>query len=80
MVNTMALKMWPSPTLFFLAFLFPVANAAYYTCTESVECSSTYGAPTVGTEADMEAACTADASCVAFQYNLGAFNSQFMIL
>jgi hypothetical protein len=67
-------------TVFFLALLFPVTKAAYYTCTESVECSSTYGAPTVGTEADMEVACTADASCVAFQYNAGAFKSQFMVL
>lgn len=53
-----------------LALLLPAAiRAGFYDCTDSVECSSTYGAPTVGTEADMEAACDADANCVAYQYN-----------
>jgi hypothetical protein len=45
--------------------------AGFYDCTDGVECSATYGPPTVGTQADVEAACDADASCVAFQYNTG---------
>ena len=53
------------------------ANAGFYDCTSSVECSSTYGPPTVGTESDMEAACDADSSCVAYQYVFRPEHSHF---
>ena len=52
----------------FIVFLRAV-DAGFYDCTEGVECSSTYGSPTVGTEAQMQAACDADAACVALQWN-----------
>ena len=45
--------------------------AGFYDCTNSVECSSTYGPPTVGSQADIEASCDADANCVAYQHNAG---------
>jgi hypothetical protein len=57
--------------LILLFTTFKPAAAGFYDCTDGVECSATYGPPTVGTQADVEAACDADTSCVAFQYNAG---------
>ena len=57
---------------YLILLLLPIGvSAGFYDCTDGVECSATYGPPTVGTQADVEAACDADASCVAFQYNTG---------
>jgi hypothetical protein len=55
-------------TALFFAWIVPT-RAGFYDCTDGVECASTYGAPTVGTEAQMEAACDADVNCMAYQWN-----------
>ena len=55
-----------------VALLLPAAiRAGFYDCTNGVQCSSTYGPPTVGSKDDIEASCDADANCVAFQHNSG---------
>ena len=42
---------------------------AAYGCTSSVECDDAYGTPVTGAQSVVEAACDADVSCVAIQYN-----------
>ena len=41
--------------LLFLFHSVRLVRAGFYVCTDDVECSDTYGAPIVGTEADVEA-------------------------
>jgi len=54
--------------VFVLAALFPAfVNGNAYACTENVECASTFGAPVVGTEADLASACNADVTCIQYQ-------------
>ena len=52
-------------------FLLLVAAAAgeYLDCTPSVECVDRINGTTYGTEADLAAACDADPTCLAYDYD-----------
>ena len=60
-----------STRVFLFVCSFHVIRAGFYVCTPEVECSNTYGAPIVGVETDLEAACDADSNCMSYQWNDG---------
>ena len=57
--------------LLIASIVFETVHAGFYVCTPEVECSNTYGAPIVGVETDLEAACDADSNCMSYQWNDG---------